>query len=84
MKKLCHKLSFVLFKKCKGEGAEGSEHIGKWNGSSAQMVIVLTTKEMIYLVVGVFDDMLGPLSYIQYICDITFFVCNVCFNLTIA
>ena len=34
------------------------------NGGGAQMVIVLTTKEMIYLVVRVLDDLVGPLSYI--------------------
>ena len=34
------------------------------NGGGAQMVIILTTKEMIYLVVGVFDELVGPLSYI--------------------
>ena len=30
---------------------------------TAQMVVVLTDKEMSYLVVGLFDDLVGPLSY---------------------
>ena len=34
------------------------------NGGDAQMAIVLTTEERSHLVVGVFDDLLGPLSYI--------------------
>ena len=29
----------------------------------AQTVVVLTIKEMSYLVVGLFDDLMGPLSY---------------------
>ena len=62
MKESCHKLSFVLFKKCKREGMREASIVKK--GGGAQMVIVLTTKEMIYLVVGVFDDLVGPLSYI--------------------
>ena len=28
-----------------------------------QMVVVLTIKEMIYLVVGLFDDLVGPLLH---------------------
>ena len=35
------------------------------NGRGAQMMLVLTIKEMIYLVVGVFDDLVGLLSYIR-------------------
>ena len=34
------------------------------NGRGAQMMIGLTIKEMIYLVVGVFDDLVGLLSHI--------------------
>ena len=33
------------------------------NDSVAEVVIVLTHKEMSYLVVGMFDDLVGPLSY---------------------
>ena len=43
------------------------------------MVVVLTIKKMSYLVVGLFDDLVGPLIYI---CDIKFFGCAVCFNST--
>ena len=34
------------------------------NGGSAQMVVVLTIKEIRYLVGGLFDDLLGSLSYL--------------------
>ena len=32
----------------------------------AQMVVVLTIKETSYLMLGLFDDLVGPLSY-QYL-----------------
>ena len=34
----------------------------------AQMVVALTIKEMSYLEVGLFDDLVAPLSY-EYLCD---------------
>ena len=46
----------------------------------AQMVVVLTTKEMSYLVVGLFDDLVGLLLF--YICDCKIFACAVCPNST--
>ena len=33
------------------------------NDGGAQMVVVLTIKEMSYLVIGLFDDLVGSLLY---------------------
>ena len=46
------------------------------------MVVVLTHKEMSCLVVGMFDDLVGPLCI--NIGDIKIFACAVCFNSAIA
>ena len=42
------------------------------------MVVVLTIREMSYLVLGLLDDLVGSLCIC--ICDIKFFGCVVCFN----
>ena len=47
-------------------------------------MVVLIIKEMSYLVVSVFDDLVCLLSHILYNCDIEVFVCAVCFNSAIA
>ena len=36
------------------------------------MVVVLTIKEMSYFLVGIFDDLVGPISLLIYIWDINF------------
>ena len=46
------------------------------------MVVVLTNKEMNYLVVGLFDDLVG--RFCINICDIKIFACAICFNSAIA
>ena len=51
-------------KKLNGEGGTTEASIVKIGDGGAQMVIVLTTKETSYLVVGVLDDLVGPLSFI--------------------
>ena len=48
------------FKKCKEEGEVNTVNID----GSTQMVVVLTIKEVSYLVVGIFHNLLGPLSYL--------------------
>ena len=40
------------------------------------MVAVLTNKEMSYVVVGLFDDLVD--AFCVYICDMNFFGCAVC------
>ena len=34
------------------------------NDGGAQMIIILTIKEMSYVVVSLFDDLVGPLSHL--------------------
>ena len=46
------------------------------------MVVILTIKRIRYVVVGLFDDLVVPSCI--FICDIKFFGCAVCLNLSIA
>ena len=46
------------------------------------MVVVLTHKKMFYLVVNIFDNLVGP--FCIYICDFKLFGCAVCFDSAIA
>ena len=46
------------------------------------MMVVLTHKEMSYLVVGIFDDLVA--RFCINICDNKIFDCAVCFNSAIA
>ena len=46
------------------------------------MVVVLTHEEMSYLVVGMFDDLVGPIGI--NIGDIKIFACAVCFTSALA
>ena len=60
-----HKLPFVIFKSKGGGGGGGGEemkHSQKIDGV-VQMVVILTHKTMSCLVVGMFDDLVGLLSY---------------------
>ena len=61
------------FKECKGEGDKTQS---KRNGG-IQIVVILTIKEVSYLVDGLFDKLVGP--FCIYICDM-----NLCFNSAIA
>ena len=45
---------------------------------SAQMVVVLTIKEISYFLLGLFDDLMGPFRI--YICDMKFFWLRCSFN----
>ena len=60
MKESCHKLSFVHFKKRKGVG-ENTIKID----DGAQMVVALIINEMSFLVVGLLDDLMGPILYLN-------------------
>ena len=46
------------------------------------MMVVLTIKEMSYLVVGLFDDSVARFRI--NICDIKIFACAICFSSAIA
>ena len=54
---------------------------GGQNTVKKLMVVVLTIKEMSYLVVGIFNDMVG--LFCVNICDKKFFDYTVCFNSSI-
>ena len=54
---------------------------GGQNTVKKLVVVVLTIKEMSYLVVGLFNDMVG--LFCVNICDKKFFGCAVCFNSSI-
>ena len=49
----------------------------------AQMVVVLTIKEISYLLVSLFDDLVGPLMVFIFV-TLMFFGCAVCFNSAMA
>ena len=54
------------FKKRKGRG---------WNAVGAQMVVCLIIKEMSYSVMGLLDDLVGPLLFL-----FLWFGCTICFD----
>ena len=54
-----NKTNYSHFKKCKREG-----ETQPLNDGGAQMVVVLTIKEMSYLVIGLFENLVGPLTHL--------------------
>ena len=41
-------------------------------------MVVFTITKVNYLVVSLFNDLLGPFWYLLYICSIKFFGCTIC------